>query len=187
MWCRVLSLTKWGLTLTEPPQCGLTLTEPPRPYSLDYNRRSRNDGRKLSTPSTSRTLAARRGEQSTNLLAGLDALHACVPSRQMPSPRNSWRTGHTRPAGMSPPGSSTNNCPTYGRFQHLRVTVFPNLSGRKSLLLSSNSWNQESLQDWIPSSRSSYSMPGRLSNLGSATSSIPACASSKFQRSGEEY
>jgi len=55
------------------PQWGLTLIEPPRPYSLDYNRRSRSDGRKLSTPSTFRTAAARRGEPSTNLLAGLDA------------------------------------------------------------------------------------------------------------------
>jgi len=37
------------------------------------------------------------------------------------------------------------------------------------------------------SSRSSYSTPDRLSNLGSATSSVPACAKSKFQRSGEEH
>jgi len=64
------------------PQWGLPLTEPPRPYSFDYNRRNRSNGRKLSIPSTSRTLAARRGEQSTNLLAGLDASFACAPSRQ---------------------------------------------------------------------------------------------------------
>ena len=32
-----------------------------------------------------------------------------------------------------------------------------------------------------------YSTLGRLSNLGSATSSIPACANSKFQRSGGEH
>ena len=31
------------------PQWGLPLTEPPHPYSLDYNRRSRSDRRKLST------------------------------------------------------------------------------------------------------------------------------------------
>ena len=43
------------------PQWGLTLTEPLRPYSLDYNRRSRSDGRKLSTPSTSRAPAASVG------------------------------------------------------------------------------------------------------------------------------
>jgi len=64
------------------PQWGLPLTESPRPYSLDYNRRSRSDGRKLSTPSTSCTPAARRGEQSTNLLAGQDAHLACAPSRR---------------------------------------------------------------------------------------------------------
>ena len=132
-------------------------------------------------------LAASRGEQSTNLLAGLDALLACAPSRQIPSPRNSWRTGHTRPAAASPQGSSTNSCPAYGRFQNLRVTVSLNPSSRKSLLLPSDAWSQESLRDWIPSSRSFYSTPGRLSNLGSSTSSIPACANSKFQRSGEEH
>jgi len=63
------------------PQWGLTLTEPPRPYSLDYNRRNRTDGRKLSTPSSSRTPSAKHGEQSTNSLAGLDAPLPCAPSR----------------------------------------------------------------------------------------------------------
>ena len=67
---------------SEPPW-GLPLTDPPRPYFLDYNR-SRNDGRKLSTPSISRTLAARRGVQSTNLLAGLDVSLACAPSQEIP-------------------------------------------------------------------------------------------------------
>ena len=135
------------------PHWGLLLTEPPRSYSLDYNKRSRGGGRKLSTPSTSRTPAARGGEQSTNLLAGLDAPLNCAPSQQIPSPHNSWRTGHTRPAAASPPGSSINRCPTYWRFQHLRITVSPNPSGRKSLLLPSDAWSQESLRNWIPSSR----------------------------------
>ena len=71
------------------PQWGLPLTESPRPYSLHYNSRSRSDGRKLSTPSTSHTPAARHGEPSTNLLAGLDAPTACALSWQTPSPR-SW-------------------------------------------------------------------------------------------------
>ena len=62
------------------PQWGLTLIELLRPYYLGYNRRSRSDGRKLLT---------RHGEQSTNLLAGLDAPLACAPSRQTPSPSNS--------------------------------------------------------------------------------------------------
>ena len=35
-----------------------------RPYSLDYNRRSRSDGRKLSTPSTSRTPATENHQQT---------------------------------------------------------------------------------------------------------------------------
>jgi len=96
-------------------------------------------------------------------------------------PRNWWKTGHTRLVTTSPPGSSTNSCPTYGRFPHLRVTLSPNLSGRKSLLLPSDAWSQENLRDWTPFSQSLYYTTDRLSNLGSATSSIPACANSKFQ------
>ena len=61
------------------PQWGLTLIEPLRPYYLGSGRRSRNDGRKLLILSTSRTLAARRGEQSTNLLAGLDTPFTSAP------------------------------------------------------------------------------------------------------------
>jgi len=57
-----------SIALLSEPQWGLPLTEPPRPYSLDYSRRSRSDGRKLSTPSTSRT---RRKTWSTiNKLTG---------------------------------------------------------------------------------------------------------------------
>ena len=168
------------------PQWGLTLTEPLRPYYLDCNRRSRIDGRKLLIPSASRTLAARCGEQSTNLLAGLDAPLACAPSRQIPSPRNLWRTRHAGPLAVSLPGSSTSTCPIYGRFQHLRLTVSLNPFGQRCLLLPSDAWSQESLRDWIPSSRSSHSTPGQLGNLGFATSSVPTCANSKFQRSGEE-
>ena len=52
--------------------------------------------------------------------------------------------------------------------------------GRRSLLLPTDAWSQESLGDWIPSSRSLYSRPGRLSNLGFATSSLPACTNSKL-------
>ena len=58
----------WGVIFKNDPQWGVTLIDPPRPYYLDMHR-SRSDGRKLST---SRTLAARRGEPSRNLLAGLD-------------------------------------------------------------------------------------------------------------------
>ena len=61
--------------------------------------------------------------------------------------------------------------------QHLRVTVSLNPLGWRSFLPSSDAWSQESLWDWTPSSitprfESSYSTPGRLSNLGSATSSV---------------
>jgi len=43
-------------------QWELTLIELSCPYYLDMNRRSRSDGRKLSIPSTSRTLATKHGE-----------------------------------------------------------------------------------------------------------------------------
>jgi len=65
------------------------LREPLRLYYLGYNRKSRSDGRKLLIPSNSRTLATRRGELSTYLLAGLAVPLACAPSRQTSSPRNS--------------------------------------------------------------------------------------------------
>ena len=169
------------------PQWGLPLTEPPRPYYLDYNRRSRSDGRKLSTPSTSRTLAAWRGEPSTNLLAGLDAPLACALSRQIPSPRNWWRTGHTRLATASPPGSSTNSCPTYGRFQHQRVTISPNPLGWKILLLPSDAWSQDNLRYWTPI------FPEFILHAGSALKSwfcefLHSCMRQlKIPKSGDEH
>jgi len=61
---------------------------------------------------------------------------------------------HTRLAAASPPGLSTSSCPTYERFQHLRVAASLTPLGRSSLLLPSDAWSQESLRDWIPSSRS---------------------------------
>jgi len=105
------------------PQRGLTLMAPPHHYYLYLNRRSRSDERKLVIPSISRTLVVRRGEVSTNILAGFDATLACAPSRQTPSPRNSWRMGNTSLGPASPPGSSTGSCPICWRFQHLRVTI----------------------------------------------------------------
>ena len=124
----------------------------PCPYYLDMNRRSRGDGWKLSIPSTSRTLAKKHGEPSTNLLAGLDAPLACALSRQTPSRHNSWRTEHTGLGIASLPGSSTTSCPTCGRFLHLRVIASLNFSYQRSLLLPSDAWSQESLRDCIPSS-----------------------------------
>ena len=44
------------------------------------------------------------------LTGGLDAHFACALSWQSPSPRNSWKMGHTGPEAASPPGSSTRSC-----------------------------------------------------------------------------
>ena len=161
-------------------QRGLTLIEKLRPYYLDSGRRSRSDGRKLSTSSTSRTLAARHGEPSTNLLAGLDAPFASAQSRKTPSPRNLRRTGHTGPGIVK--STRLVNKELSDFFQHLRATVSLNPLGRRTLLLPSDARSQESLQDWIPFFRSSYSTPSRLSNLDFVTSSLRACANSKFPK-----
>ena len=174
------------LSLLHPSPVGSNSDGATSSQYLDFNR-SRSDGRKQLIPSTSRTLAARRGEPSTNLLAGLDASFASASSRKTQSPRNSWRTGHTGPGIARPLGSSKRTCPIYGRFQHLRVTVPVNPLSRRSLLLASDEWSQESLRDWIPSSQSSYFTTSRLANLGFAISLLPACANSKIQRSGEEH
>ena len=77
-------------------QWRLTLTEPFRSMFLRSTRRARSDGRKLSAPSTFRTLAARHGEPSTNVLTRSNTSFVCALSQQTSSPRNSWRTGHTR-------------------------------------------------------------------------------------------
>ena len=158
-------------------QWGLTLTKPLRPYYLGLGR----SGSTLSNPSTSHTLATRHGEPSTNLLTGLDSPFASALSQQTPSPRNLWRTGHTGLATASPPGWLTRSCLTYGRFQHLRFTVSLNPLDWRSLL-PSDAWSLECLQDWTP-----YSTPGWVSNLVFVTSSVPACANSKFHISREEH
>ena len=93
---------------------------------LGSGRSGRSNGKKLLIPSTSRTPVARRWAPSINLLAGLDAPLVCAPSQQTPSPRNSWRTGHTRMGAASPPGSSTSTCPTDGS---------PNIWGKQCLCL----------------------------------------------------
>ena len=132
--------------------------------------------------------SSRKAWRTINKLTGRSghSFHQCpVTTNSIAS--QLWRTGHTRQRIASPPGWSKRSCPTYGKSQHLRVTVSLNPLGRRSLLLSSDTWNQESLRHRTPSSRGSYSMPGRLSNIGFASSSVPACANSKFQRFGEEH
>ena len=123
---------------------------------------NRSDGKKLSIPSTSRTLAARRGAPSINLLGGLEAPFACAPSHQTPSPHNLWRTGQTRLGTTNPPGLSTSSCPTYGKYELLRETVSLALSGQRSLLPPSGAWSQESLRVWILSSQNLYSTLGSV-------------------------
>ena len=82
----------------------------------------------------------------------------------------------TRVGSASPLGSLTRNCPAYGRSEHLRETVSLALSGHLTFLSPSGAWSQESLRVRILSSRSLCSTPDRLSNLGFAISSLPACA-----------
>jgi len=84
-------------------QWRLTFRESLRPYFHCSNSRGRNVGKKLSIPSTSRTPAARFGAPSINLLAGIDTPPASSPSQQIPSPHNTWTTGHTRLGFASTP------------------------------------------------------------------------------------
>ena len=93
-------------------QWGLTPTEPLHPYFYGSTRRDRSDRKKLSIPSSSRTLAARRGAPPIKLLAGPDTPRACTPSRQTLSLRNSRRTGHTRRGTASPQNPSTRRRPS---------------------------------------------------------------------------
>ena len=90
------------------------------------------------------------------------------------------KNGAHRTRAASPLGSSTRSCATYGRFQHLRVTVYGEIAAALTHL-------RESLLDRIPSSWSLYSTPGRLSNHDFSISLLNACANSKFQLSGEEH
>ena len=71
-----------------------------------------------------------RGAPSINLLARLNAPLARVPSQQISSPHNSWRTGPTRLGVVIPPRSSTRNFSTGRRSEHLRKTVSLALSGQ---------------------------------------------------------
>jgi len=80
--------------------------------------------------------------------------------------------GHT---GQGSQVHQAGSCLTYGRLQHPSVTVSLNPLGRRSLLLLSDACNQESIRDWTPSSQSSYSTAGQLSNVGFATSWVSAC------------
>ena len=54
-----------------------------------------------------------------------------------------WRMDHAGIRTASLPGLSTRCSPTYGRSQHLRITVPLNLLGQRSLLLTSGTWGQE--------------------------------------------
>jgi len=67
--------------------------------------------------------SSRRVWRSINKLTGRSGRSFRQYTWQIPSPRNSWRTGHTRTGIVSPPGWPTRSCSTYGRLQHLRATV----------------------------------------------------------------
>jgi len=104
--CHVGTITaRCFIAPSSEPQWGPTLIERLRPSFLGSNRISRSDGKKLSIPLTSRTLATRRGAPSINLLTGLDGRIDCAPHQQTPSPHNLQLTGHTRPGTASPSGS----------------------------------------------------------------------------------
>ena len=139
---------------------GLPLTKSPRPYSLDYNR---SGGRKQSTPSTSRTPVTKHGEQSTNILAGLDAPPACAPANSITSQlmkNRAHKTSDCEPTRL-----------VYKQLSNLWKIPTPELH------IISEPFRPEECAAALrrlkpgtspgldPSSRSLYSTPGRLSNL----------------------
>jgi len=153
------------------PQWALTLTEPLCPYYLDYNISSMSNGRKLSTPSTSHTLDTRRGEQSTNLLAGLDAPLTCATSKQILFASQLVKNGAHRTGGHE-----------YTRLVKKQLSNLwknPPPKGHSF----SKPFRPEEFAAALrrlkpgksPPSQSLYSMLGQLSNLGFATFSLPPC------------
>ena len=135
------------ITPSSEPQWGFTMIERFVPNFPDRTEEAGSDGRNLSIPSISRTPAARRGAPSINLLASKDACLASTPSRQTPSPRNSWRTGQTKLGAEHPPGSPIMELSDLS--QHPKDTVYLTLTGQKSLMPPSRAWCQENLRVWI--------------------------------------
>jgi len=169
------------------PQWRLILTEPLRPYFLEYYRRSRGAGRKLSTPSTSHTLAARRGEQSTNLLAGLYASsRLCLVSAKSITSQlvknGAHRTGGSESTRLVKKQlSGLWKIPTpegHSIFEPFRPEELA--AALRRVKLGKSPGLDSIFSEFILNARSAL-------NLGFATSSAPACANSKFQRSGEEH
>jgi len=132
---------------TPKSQWGLTLIEPLRSCFHGSGRRGRNDVKKLSILSTSRTPATRHKAPSINLLASLDTPLACAPSQQTPSQlvRNVAQTTGSHESTRF----INKQLPKLWKGQHLKETVYLALSGHRSLLPPSGTWSQESLWDWI--------------------------------------
>ena len=164
------------------PQWRLTLTESLHPHFHGRSRRGRSDGKKLSISSTSRTLIGRLGAPSINVLTRSDTPPVCAPFQQTPSPHNVWRTEHTKLGATSPPCSSTSSCSTYGRSQYLKETVFLATSRQQILLPPPSTWRQEYLQ--VCTKISEFILHAESVLKCYAPSSIPACATSNFPRSG---
>jgi len=177
--CHVGTKSARPLSLLHPSPSGTDSNR--APSSLLFRLEQKQERwRKLLIPLTSRTLAARRGAPSTNSLAGLDAHLHCAPSRQTTSPRNSQERG-TQGRGRDSTRLNNKQLPHLGK---IPTTVCLNPLGRRGLLLPFRRLKQGKTPQLDSISRSLYSTPGQLSNLGFATSSLPACANSKFQRSG---
>jgi len=169
-----------SVTPLSKPQWGLPLTGPPRRYSLNYNRRSRSDGRKLSAPSTSRILA-RKAWRTISKFTG--------------------RSGHNSRLCSVSANSIASNLVTNGAHKTSSRESTRLVNKQLSDLWKIPTPERHSISEPFrpeefaaalrclkpgkpPGSDSSfpslYSTPGRLTNLGSVTSSIPACANSKF-------
>ena len=170
MWHARTKSARPSIAPSSESQWGLTLINPLRPYFLSSNRRSRSNGSKLSTTSTSRTLAARRGAPSTNSLAGLDAPLACAPSRKTPPKRLTSEKRSTQDQAST--SLVNKQLSDLWKISTPEGNSISETFRSEELAAALRRLKPESLQNWIRSSRSLYSTPGKLSNRGFAISSL---------------
>jgi len=166
------------------PQWGLPLTEPPRPYSLDYNRR-----REEAVHSIDISHSSRKAWRTINKLTDRSGRSSrvcpvsenCIASQLVKN--GAHKTSDREPTRLVNKQLSDlwKKIPTpqgHSIYEPFKPEEFAAALRR---LTPGKSPELDSIfPEFILA-------PGRLSNLGSATSSIPACANSKFQRSGEEH
>ena len=162
------------------PQSELTLIEPLCPYYHHW-KRSRSNGGKL-VNSIHFSLSTRKAWSTINKLTWRSgcSFHQC------PVPANSILSQRVKNGAHRTGGRESSRFINQNLFD-LRKIPTPEDHSISDSFRPVELAAALSCLDWIPFSRSLYSTPGRLSNLGFGITSLPACANSKFQTSREEH